>query len=190
MMQSIVNFLTSYIITIPFLKKPFQDLKHPEKSYGMQKAMNLNIALENGEDHIGAWFLQPLEDQNVPALPKSDDEQFLPLDPNQFLVGQDQTLILYLHGNAETRAQHHRRVLYEIFQKMGYFVLAIDYRCYADSSKLFRPTQTTMVEDANTAFDWIRKNSHPEANIIIWGHRYTVWKFQKFSLTIFFAKIS
>ena len=189
-MQSIVNFLTSYIITIPFLKKPFQDLKHPEKSYGMQKAMNLNIALENGEDHIGAWFLQPLEDQNVPALPKSDDEQFLPLDPNQFLVGQDQTLILYLHGNAETRAQHHRRVLYEIFQKMGYFVLAIDYRCYADSSKLFRPTQTTMVEDANTAFDWISKNSHPEANIIIWGHRYTVWKFQKFSLTIFFAKIS
>ena len=48
--------MASYIITIPFLKKPFQDLKHPQRSYAMENAMNLQIALPNGQQHIGNLF--------------------------------------------------------------------------------------------------------------------------------------
>ena len=57
-MQNIINFMASYIITIPFLKKPFQDLKHPQRSYAMENAMNLQIALPNGQQHIGNLYLQ------------------------------------------------------------------------------------------------------------------------------------
>ena len=76
---------------------------------------------------------------------------------------------MYLHGNAETRAQYHRRALYKIFQDMGYHVLAIDYRGYGDSSKQ-TPSQTSMVEDGHAAFHWIQKHSHPSSSIFIWGH--------------------
>ena len=55
-MQNIINFMASYIITIPFLKKPFQDLKHPQRSYAMENAMNLQIALPNGQQHIGVYL--------------------------------------------------------------------------------------------------------------------------------------
>ena len=86
-----------------------------------------------------------------------------------YLIKENETAILYLHGNAETRAHYHRKALYELFQTMGYHVLAIDYRGYGDSSKVV-PNQTTMVEDAQTAFDWLQKYSHPSTSIFIWGH--------------------
>ena len=91
--------------------------------------------------------------------------------PRKPLVGKNETVILYLHGNTETRAEWQRRELYQIFQKIGYYVLAIDYRCYGDSSKLKSPTQTSMVEDGLAAFEWIESNADPDANIFIWGHR-------------------
>lgn len=88
---------------------------------------------------------------------------------NDFLIKENETVILYLHGNAETRAHYHRRGLYELFQKMGYYVLAIDYRGFGDSSKI-TPNQTSMVEDGHAAFDWLQRYSHPSTSIFIWGH--------------------
>ena len=175
-MKQLLNTLISYIITIPFMKKPFQDLRHPQMSYSMKNAMNLNINLDrHNQHHIGAWFLQPLKDHHDDQLlPRSEDEQYIPKtssSPRMPLVGKNETIFLYLHGNAETRAQWHRRELYQIFQKMGCYVLAIDYRCYGDSSKLRNPTQTSMVEDGLAAFEWIESNADPDANIFIWGHR-------------------
>ena len=52
---------------------------------------------------------------------------------------------------------------------MGYHVLAIDYRGYGDSD-WFIPSQTSMVEDARAAFDFLNCRAHPLANIFIWGH--------------------
>ena len=165
--ENIMMFLMSRIITIPFLKKPFQDLKHPTRSYAMENAMNVRINVEDDEQ-IGGWFLQPI-DYNGQALPKSDDEQFAESKKDDFLVDRKETVILYLHGNAETRAQYHRRALYRLFQKMGYHVLAIDYRGYGDSSKKV-PNQTSMVKDAHAAFNWLNLNSHQDCNIFVWGH--------------------
>ena len=134
----------------------------------LRKIKCLNKIYNENCFHLGAWFLQPLKIQNRP-LPKSDDEQYL--STQNHLIDENDTIILYLHGNAETRSQYHRRELYRLFQKMGFYVLAIDYRCYADSSKLLRPSQTSMVEDAQTAYDWILSKSHTHVNIFVWGHR-------------------
>jgi len=166
MLQQIVTYVVSQAICIPFIKKPFQDLAHPLRGYALKNAMNLRISGRDEEAEIGAWFLQPL-DYNGSNLAMDNDEQFVQQDG--FLIKENQTVILYLHGNSETRAQYHRRALYILFQKMGYHVLAIDYRGYGDSSKTTL-SQTSMVEDANSAFKWLEENSHPSTNIFIWGH--------------------
>ena len=56
-------------------------------------------------------------------------------------------MILYLHGNAETISQHHRRELYKIFQRCGFHVLAVDYRGYGESSGVYPLSETTLVSD-------------------------------------------
>ena len=58
------------------------------------------------------------------------------------------TVILYLHGNAETISQHHRRELYKIFQRSGFHVLAVDYRGYGESSGVYPISETTLASDA------------------------------------------
>lgn len=86
-----------------------------------------------------------------------------------YLVGENEAIILYLHGNAETRSQLHRRQLYRVFQKAGFHVLAIDYRGYGDSSYV-TPSQTSMVRDSVAALNWIFNRAHPKAKVIVWGH--------------------
>ena len=67
-----MNFVVSKVITIPDIKIPFEDLKHPQKAYSIERAMNLYINL-NHEQYIGAWFMQPFKD-HLDGL----DGQFLP----------------------------------------------------------------------------------------------------------------
>ena len=64
------------------------------------------------------------------------------------------TVILYLHGNAETISQHHRRELYKIFQRCGLHVLAVDYRGYGQSSALYPLSETTLVSDAQVRLEF------------------------------------
>ena len=128
----------------------------------------MNIRLNVGDEgtEIGGWFFQPQE-CNGSNLPIDNDNQFLKSRQEGFLLKENETVILYLHGAAETRAHDPRRALYKLFQKLGYHVLAIDYRGYGDSSKTTL-SQTSMVEDANSAFEWLEENSHPSTNIFIW----------------------
>ena len=62
------------------------------------------------------------------------------------------------------------REWYKLWQQNGFYVLAIDYRGYGDSSGLSQITETSLVHDAKSAFLWLRKNIHPEGQIMIWGH--------------------
>ena len=63
-----------------------------------------------------------------------------------------------------------RRIWYDIWQTYGYFILAIDYRGYGDSSHISQITETSMVEDATSALNWLLKNCHPKSKIIVWGY--------------------
>ena len=60
-MEEAMNTLISKIITVPDLKRPFQDLSYPGTSYSMKNATNLYINV-NQEQYIGAWFLVPLKE--------------------------------------------------------------------------------------------------------------------------------
>lgn len=57
------------------------------------------------------------------------------------------TVVLYLHGNAHNRSLQHRVQLYRLLLEMGYYVLAIDYRGFGDSSPVDL-TETSVVADA------------------------------------------
>ena len=52
---------------------------------------------------------------------------------------------------------------------MGLHVLAIDYRGYGDSSWV-SPSQTSMVEDAKVALEWLQNHSQSDAQLFVWGH--------------------
>ena len=52
---------------------------------------------------------------------------------------------------------------------MGYRVLAIDYRGFADSSSV-DVTETTLLEDALVSVAWIKNKIDDRDRFIIWGH--------------------
>ena len=85
-------------------------------------------------------------------------------------VRAGEVVFLYLHGNTNTRAAHHRMELYKILQQLGFHVLAVDYRGFADSSFIWRPNELTLAHDAFSAYHWLLERSHPEARIFVWGH--------------------
>lgn len=77
------------------------------------------------------------------------------------------SVVLYLHGNTASRAAPHRVELFKVLQRMGYHVVALDYRGYGDSGKV-QPTEEGVVRDALAVFKFIRqRTSNP---IFLWGH--------------------
>lgn len=79
------------------------------------------------------------------------------------------TVILYFHGNAYNRGQAHRVGLYKILLNLGYYVLAVDYRGYGDSSPVSL-SEKTVVEDARAALTWIHEKIGFKAKVIVYGH--------------------
>jgi len=84
-------------------------------------------------------------------------------------LSRSDTVILYLHGNASNRAQPHRVSLYKVFLAMGYYVLAIDYRGFGDSSPV-NLSEETVVADARAALGWITSKLGEKMKVIVWGH--------------------
>lgn len=76
-------------------------------------------------------------------------------------------IVLYLHGNTGTRANGHRVDLYKTLQRLGYHVIAMDYRGFADSSDI-SPTENGCVSDAFAVFSYIKNlTSSP---VFVYGH--------------------
>lgn len=76
-------------------------------------------------------------------------------------------IVLYLHGNTGTRANGHRVDLYKTLRRLGYHVIAMDYRGFADSSDI-SPTEVGCVQDAFAMFRHIKNlTSSP---IFVYGH--------------------
>ena len=125
---SVFAAIIAKIICPAFLKRPFQDLNNPTY-YEVSNAENIRIGLGRTGEDLGAWLIKPHHQDNPSST-------------------SDELVILYLHGNCETRSASHRVGLYHVLQKMGFTVLAIDYRGFGDSSYLISPNETSMVEDA------------------------------------------
>ena len=67
---------------------------------------------------------------------------------------EQETVILYCHGNGSNRAQQHRVELYKVLLSLGFYVLAFDYRGYGDSTNI-KPSETSVVSDARAALQWV-----------------------------------
>jgi abhydrolase domain-containing protein 12 len=76
-------------------------------------------------------------------------------------------IVVYFHGNTGTRANAHRIELYQIVRKLGYHVIAIDYRGFADSSDI-SPTEKGCVEDALATYKYVKNLTN--SPIYIYGH--------------------
>lgn len=77
--------------------------------------------------------------------------------------------VLYLHGNAATRAVPTRVQIYSTFSSRAQVnILAIDYRGFAESTGY--PTERGTIEDALSAIKWlIGRGAKPE-DILVIGH--------------------
>ncbi|XP_059622312.1 lysophosphatidylserine lipase ABHD12 isoform X2 [Phlebotomus argentipes] len=77
------------------------------------------------------------------------------------------SVVLYLHGNTASRAAPHRVELFQVLQRMGYHVVALDYRGYGDSGRV-QPTEAGVVRDALAIFAHIRERT--DNPVFLWGH--------------------
>jgi abhydrolase domain-containing protein 12 len=77
--------------------------------------------------------------------------------------------VLYLHGNAATRAVPTRVQIYSTFSSRAQVnVLAIDYRGFAESTGY--PTERGTVDDAFSAIKWLLYQGAEPEDVLIIGH--------------------
>ncbi|KIM66935.1 hypothetical protein SCLCIDRAFT_262776 [Scleroderma citrinum Foug A] len=143
----------------------FAQYDNPE-SYGLAPGKTANIQIVTADNHtLGAWFI--LSDnvyQSIPFPPPPNAaEKAIP----EALASQP--TILFLHGNAATRAFHVRVRQYSGFtSRVRANVLAIDYRGFGDSKGT--PTEDGLVLDSRAAWDWLISNGARPEDIVIVGH--------------------
>lgn len=126
------------------------------------KTYNLKISTPDGES-IGAWYtLADPYYNSLSLFPPASDEHI-----TQSL--KRYPTMLFLHGNAATRAFKARVQQYQAFSsRLAVNVLAIDYRGFGDSTGT--PTEAGVVIDARAAWDWLLSRGARPENVIIIGH--------------------
>ncbi|GBN31127.1 Monoacylglycerol lipase ABHD12 [Araneus ventricosus] len=119
-----------------------------------------NFYIKTGDDiKVGVWHVPPQS-----ALSKCKD-----VLPDTVAFKDNRPIFLYLHGNAGTRAGHHRVELYKLLsEKVDAHVLAFDYRGFGDSSNV-SPTEDGVVEDTVQVYNWLLQRVNA-SRIFVWGH--------------------
>jgi len=165
---SLSGSVLQQLIFLPWVQYPpfprVPDLSDPAKFSFTQGEDNFDLSnishlfisspvgTTDSTSRIGAWYMLPTKSSGrVEPLSSTD------------------TVILYLHGNASNRAQPHRVALYKKFLAMGFYVLAIDYRGFGDSSPV-QLREETVVADARSALGWITSKLGEKVKVLVWGH--------------------
>lgn len=147
------------LVFLPFVKWPKNvDFNNPAAE-GLPATRNFYLESEPGIN-LGVWHILPKStgDGNKVGDDRSFEEQ----------LGDDKTIILYLHGNSAHRAGPHRVELYQVLRSMDYHIICCDYRGYADSTQV-APNETGVVTDARAVYDWVLARSG-NSKVIVWGH--------------------
>ncbi|KAH7322077.1 alpha/beta-hydrolase [Rhizoctonia solani] len=137
--------------------------------YGLAPGKTLNLNLTTSDDiRIGAWFVAAdgfYKKHLKLAPPLKGEEALDSLLPD---VLKNHPTILFLHGNAMTRAFYLRTRLYStLSSRLDANVLAIDYRGFGDSEGV--PSEQGLLLDARAAWDWLIDNGVKEGDITIVG---------------------
>lgn len=150
------------------------------QQYGLEAGRARNLELLTRDNvTLGAWHILPNEYYEAISSRHSDSENLFADGLYDAALGSFPTVI-FLHGNAASRAVSFRVQLYRnISREFGANVVAIDYRGFADSSG--RPSEQGLVLDARAAWDWVHATrarltldpelwgSQPGAGITLFG---------------------
>ena len=79
----------------------------------------------------------------------------------------DAPVVLYLHGQDAIRGKNLQHT--ESFHELGYHVLVLDYRGYAESYGIETPSESKVYDDALAALKYL-ENRFPSHSIFIYGH--------------------
>lgn len=165
------------LVFINFIQWPINvDFDEPSAS-GIDGARNLSIEyhskIDNCEVKIGMWHILPetvyerLKDNIKPPCDKEELNRIF----DEELATTSSPIILYCHGNSNSRVANHRIQLYQFFQKMDFHTITFDYRGYGDSTNL-KPTEAGVVEDALVVYEWLNSivGKYTKPPIFVWGH--------------------
>jgi len=150
-------WIQRHLVFLPFVKWPKNvDFNNPAAE-GLPATRNFYLESEPGVS-LGVWHI----------LPQSAGERERTQEMFEEELGDDKTIILYLHGNSAHRAGPHRVELYHVLRAMDYHVVCCDYRGYADSTQV-APSETGVVTDARAVYDWVMARAG-DSKVIVWGH--------------------
>lgn len=93
------------------------DYEHPE-NYGLENSRNFYL-LTDDNIKLGVWQILS---HNITFSTNDTDDQYF-----ENVLGNEQKVIIYHHGNAGTRLTPHRVELYKFLRKY-FHVIAFDYR--------------------------------------------------------------
>lgn len=86
----------------------------------------MSIIFKSNFVFLGTFFRHILPQSLVSSAPKKGTPDYTQWFEKS--LGDSRPVVLYLHGNAGTRAVPHRVELYDILRKMDYHIIAFDYR--------------------------------------------------------------
>ncbi|KAJ2943063.1 hypothetical protein O0L34_g18754 [Tuta absoluta] len=168
------------LIFLNFVQWPlFIDYEEPSAS-GLEGGRNLSIQYHSKVDNckikIGMWHILPksayerLKGSFVDNFDKDEVNKLM----DEELANSKLPIMIYCHGNSNSRGATHRISLYKFFQKMDYHTIAFDYRGYGDSTNV-SPTEAGVVEDSLIVYEWVlnmatKDSCQKPPPVFVWGH--------------------
>jgi uncharacterized protein len=76
--------------------------------------------------------------------------------------------VLHLHGNADSAFSPVQLAHCQRLTQLGVSALCFDYRGYGRSAG--EASEAAMLEDADSAYQWLRRDGVPDDHILLWGH--------------------
>ncbi|XP_017491695.1 PREDICTED: monoacylglycerol lipase ABHD12 isoform X2 [Rhagoletis zephyria] len=144
-----------HVLPLQLAKRFAQELKIDTQAH--EELQNTTIEKDEKIDQ-----LMPVLKSEFPDVNAENEQLFY-----ERLLKLPGIIVLYLHGNTASRGSGHRVEMYQLLRKLGYHVVALDYRGYGDSDPV-PPTEEGIVRDALTVYEYIRNvTTNP---IFIWGH--------------------
>ncbi|XP_049882286.1 lysophosphatidylserine lipase ABHD12-like [Pectinophora gossypiella] len=160
---------------------PFMDLEDPS-SCGVEGGRNLTIEYHSKVDNcpvrIGIWHILPkaVYERLKGKFDDNSDKEELNRLLDDELTNSTTPIMIYCHGNSNSRGATHRIELYKFFQQMDFHTIAFDYRGYGDSTNL-NPTEDGVVEDSLIVYEWVHNTISKEDRrvenkpaVCVWGH--------------------
>ncbi|XP_004923752.1 lysophosphatidylserine lipase ABHD12 [Bombyx mori] len=161
-----------------FVQWPLNVNFEEPSSSGIEGGRNLSVEYHSKVDNcpikIGIWHILPRTsyERLKGNFDVDSDKEELNRIMDHELATSKTPIMLYCHGNSNSRAASHRIQLYKFFQKMDFHTIAFDYRGYGDSTNLC-PTEEGVVEDALVVYDWLLATADKGGEtppVFVWGH--------------------